>query len=148
MTAPQNCNAQGLAIIRMYEGLRLNAYRCPAGFWTIGYGHTLTAQPEQKITTARAEELLQNDLRRFEQGISRLVKMTLNDNQFSALVSFTFNIGLGAFAESTLLQLLNRGWYTQVPAQIKRWNKIKGRPSSGLTRRRQAEAALWQQKDA
>lgn len=145
---PSRCNAAGRALICEFEGLRLSSYRCPAGFWTIGYGHTLTAQPNQTITRTEAEDLLTADLERFEQGLSRLVQVMLTSNQFSALVSLAFNIGLGAMADSTLLRLLNRSWYSSVPAQIKRWNKINGRVSNGLTRRRLAEATLWQTPDA
>lgn len=139
----RHCNPRGRALIKEFEGLRLNAYKCPAGFWTIGYGHTLTAKPGDSITRSEAEDLLISDLQRFELGITRLVSAALNGNQFSALVCLAFNIGLGAFEDSTLRRLLNRGWYTQVPAQFARWNKVNGRAAPGLTRRRQAEAALW-----
>jgi lysozyme len=143
----QTITPRGLALLREFEGLRLAAYQCPAGFWTIGYGHTTTARPGMRITPTDADTLLQSDCRRFEQGVARLVKVTLNGNQFSALVCFTFNVGIAALEGSTLLRLLNRGWYSQVPSQLLRWNKIKGAPSTGLTRRRQAECALWNTDD-
>lgn len=136
-------NAHGMALLRDFEGLRLQAYQCEAGFWTIGYGHTTTAKPGMRITHSEADMLLTNDVRRFEQAVARLATVALNTNQFSALVCFTFNVGIAALEGSTLLRLLNRGWYSQVPPQLMRWNKIKGRGSNGLTRRRSAEAALW-----
>jgi lysozyme len=136
-------NAAGLALIKKYEGLSLKAYRCPAGLLTIGYGHRGDVQDGDVITSAEAEELLREDLAAFESGVSKLVNVDLNANQFAALVSFAFNVGLAAFARSTLLSLLNRGWYEQVPAQILRWSRVAGRTLSGLARRRRDEAALW-----
>jgi lysozyme len=140
-------NARGYQLLREFEGLRLQAYQCLAGFWTIGYGHTLTAARGQRITRAEADRLLNADVRQFESGVARLVTVALTSNQFAALVCFTFNVGIAALEGSTLLRLLNRGWYTQVPSQLVRWNKIKGRAAAGLTRRRQAEAALWNTED-
>lgn len=137
------CNERGVQLLRDFEGLRLTAYKCPAGFWTVGYGHTLSARAGQKITRAEAELLLGQDLQRFEQGITRLVTVPLTSNQFSALVCFTFNIGLTAFENSTLRRLLNRCWYSQVPTQMRRWDKANGKVLPGLARRRLAEAALW-----
>ncbi|MGE3770421.1 MAG: lysozyme [Bdellovibrionales bacterium] len=140
-------NEHGLRLLREFEGLRLAAYRCPAGFWTIGFGHTATAAPGQHITVAEAEALLHSDVRRFAQGVTRMVTAPLGSNQFAALVCFAFNVGLHALENSTLLRLLNRGWYSQVPTQLLRWNKIKGRAAPGLTRRRQAEGQLWNSPD-
>lgn len=137
------CNERGLQLLRDFEGLRLTAYKCPAGFWTIGYGHTLSARAGQKITRTEAELLLAQDLQRFEQGVDRLITVPLTSNQFSALVCFAYNVGVGALEDSTLRQLLNRAWYSQVPIQLCRWNKINGKATPGLTRRRMAEAALW-----
>ncbi|HVY13308.1 MAG TPA: lysozyme [Alphaproteobacteria bacterium] len=136
-------NKAGLALIKSHEGLSLKAYRSPAGDLTIGYGHTNEVEEGETITAEQAEQLLQDDLQNFEAGVERLVTVALNDNQFAALVSFAFNIGLGAFARSTLLSLLNRGWYEQVPAQILRWSRAAGKRLAGLARRRRDEAALW-----
>lgn len=140
----QTCNEAGLALLRAAEGLRLAAYKCPAGFWTIGYGHTLTARPGMVITRPEADRLLKKDIKRFEDHINALVCVPLTGNQFSALVSFIYNIGPSAFSTSALRRNLNHGWYEQVPVQLKRWNKANGRVLAGLTRRREAEAALWQ----
>lgn len=144
----QTCNDAGRALLRACEGLRLIAYKCPAGFWTIGYGHTLTARPGLSITEAEADRLLAGDLARYESALHDLVRVPLTDNQFSALACFAFNIGIGAFSGSTLRRNLNRGWYDQVPAQLKRWNKANSKILPGLTRRRALEAQLWLTPDA
>jgi lysozyme len=137
-------NAEGLALIKQWEGLRLEAYRCPAGVWTIGYGSTgAHVKPFMKITEAQAEALLKMDLDRFERAIDRLITVPLNDNQFATLVSWAFNVGIDAVEKSTLRRLLNAGGYDAVPGQLARWNKVKGKTMRGLTNRRAAEAGLW-----
>lgn len=137
-------NQEGLDLIKEFEGCRLEAYLCPAGIPTIGYGHTRTAKIGQVITEAKAESLLREDLKDAEEAVDRLVTATINDNQFSALVSFVFNVGAGAFKESTLLSLLNTNADTAIVAnQLRRWNKAGDRELPGLTRRRQAERALF-----
>ncbi|MBY0429450.1 MAG: lysozyme [Alphaproteobacteria bacterium] len=139
-------NDAGYALLKTHEGLRLKAYLCAGGVLTIGYGHTGDVTPLQVMTTDAAEQLLKKDVMRFEDGVSRYVCVPLNENQFSALVCFAFNVGLGAFAGSTLLSLLNRGWYTQVPAQLMRWTKARGVELPGLVARRRDEAELWNRK--
>lgn len=139
----QRTNADGISIIKDFEGLRLTPYLCPGKIWTIGYGHTRTVIRNMQITPERANELLADDLRLVERAVTRLVIVPLNDNQFSALVSFAFNVGVTNFERSTLLKLLNRGWYEQVPAQLMRWNRANGEELGGLARRRAAEARLW-----
>lgn len=139
----RRANDAARGIIKKFEGLHLTPYLCPAKVWTIGYGHTRTVHAGMQITQQQAELLLDDDLRLFERGVQRLVTVDLNDNQFSALVSFAFNLGITRLENSTLLRLLNRGWYEQVPVQMMRWNKVNGEPLGGLTRRRVAEAALW-----
>ena len=141
--AARRTNAAGVALIKEYEGLRLVPYLCPSKIWTIGYGHTRTVRAGMAITQAQAEQLLDDDLRLVERDVTRLVSVPLNDNQFSALVCFAFNVGVGNLARFTLLQLLNRGWYEQVPAQLTRWNRAHGEVLGGLARRRAAEARLW-----
>lgn len=136
-------NAYGVRMIKDYEGLHLTPYLCPARVWTIGYGHTQTVRAGMEITPVMADQLLDDDLRVVERAITRLVRVPLNDNQFAALVSFAFNIGTTNFERSTLLKLLNRGWYEQVPAQLMRWNRSNGEVLGGLSRRRAAEAQLW-----
>ena len=105
--------------------------------------HTRTVRSGMVVTQAQADQLLDEDLQLYERAVSRLVSVPLNDNQFSALVCFAFNVGIGNFESSTLLKLLNRGWYEQVPAQLMRWNRANGEVFGGLARRRAAEARLW-----
>lgn len=143
MLFQRRTNDAGVALIKNYEGLHLTPYLCPSKVWTIGYGHTRTVRAGLKITTDQADQLLDDDLRLIERAVQRLVSVPLNDNQFSALVSFAFNVGISNFEQSTLLKLLNRGWYEQVPAQLMRWNRANGEAMGGLSRRRAAEARLW-----
>ncbi|OQS41126.1 lysozyme [Chromobacterium haemolyticum] len=135
----------GIKLIQGFEGLRLKAYQDSVGVWTIGYGHTgPDVTPGQVITQAQADALLARDLERFEAGVARLVKVPLNQNQFDALVCFSFNLGLGALQGSTLLRLLNAGDYAGAAVQFPRWNKAGGKELPGLTRRRAAEQSLFQ----
>lgn len=137
-------NQEGLDLIKEFEGCKLEAYLCPAGIPTIGYGHTRTAKIGQVITETKAESLLREDLKDAEKAVDRLVTAPINDNQFSALVSFVFNVGAGAFEGSTLLSLLNTNADTAIVAnQLRRWNKAGDRELPGLTRRRQAERVLF-----
>lgn len=145
-SAPQ-INDAGMALIKEFEGFHASPYRCPAGLWTIGYGHTRTVRPGLRVTEDQAETLLDADLKLAAQTVSRLVSVPLSSNQFSALVAFVFNVGAGNFEKSTLLRLLNRGWYEQVPAQLVRWNRASGEVMGGLARRRAAEAKLWNTPD-
>jgi lysozyme len=142
-------NPEGLMLIKKHEGIRLKSYRCPAGVWSIGYGSTAGVKPGMLIDLQYAEALLRQDLERFERGVKLLVKVPLNDNQFAALTSFAFNLGLGALAKSTLLKKLNAGDYAAVPEQLMRWNKARNPKtgvleySKGLNKRRYAEGMLW-----
>jgi lysozyme len=136
-------NAEGYRLIKKAEGIRLKAYRCPAGVWTIGYGHTHGVQEGMVIDLAEAEEILRLDLERFARGVELLLKVPVTDNQFAVLVSFAFNLGLGALAKSTLLRKLNAGDYAAVPEQLMRWTKAAGVELPGLVKRRKAEAELW-----
>jgi lysozyme len=136
----------GIQHIKNCEGLRLNAYRCPAGIWTIGYGHTGNVQAGQTITKEAAENYLREDLKEFEKAVNQLVKVKLNQAQFDVLVSFTYNIGIGAFEKSTLLKLLNQGQYAEVPKQLMRWVHGNGKVLPGLVRRREIESKRWESK--
>lgn len=136
-------NQEGLDLIKRFESLRLKSYLCPAGVWTIGYGHTRGVTPGIVITEAEAERLLREDIEPCERAVSSACKVPLTSAQFSALVSLVFNIGAGAFSKSTLLKLLNQGQYSEAEKQFKRWNKAGGRELPGLTRRRAAEAELF-----
>lgn len=133
----------GINLIKQFEGCRLTAYKCPAGVWTIGYGHTSGVKNGMTITQTKAEEYLKSDLVIYEKGVENAVKVTLNQNQFDALVSFSYNCGLGALRSSTLLKKLNAGDYTGASNEFPRWNKSNGRVLEGLKRRRTAEKALF-----
>lgn len=134
----------GLDLIKQFEGLYLKAYRCPAGVPTIGYGHTAGVAMGQVITQQQADDYLRRDVRQFERAVERQVSVPLTQGQFDALVSFAFNLGEGALAQSTLLRLLNAGDYAGAAAQFDRWNKAGGRVLPGLVRRRAAERALFE----
>ena len=134
---------KGLDLIKSFEGLRLSAYKCPAEVWTIGYGTTAGVKMGDMITKERAEELLREDVKRFEGYVDRLVKVPLTQGQFDALVSFTYNLGPGALEKSTLLDQLNRGDYDSAAEQFGRWVFAGGRKLEGLAKRRAAEKALF-----
>lgn len=136
-------NASGVGLIKSFEGLRLKAYQDAVGVWTIGYGTTRGVKPGQGISEAQAEALLKTDLNRFERDVSQAVRVPINDNQFAALVSFTYNVGSGALRSSTLLRKLNRRDIYGAANEFPRWNRAGGRVLAGLTRRRNAERALF-----
>ena len=133
----------GLALIKQFEGCRLEAYRCAAGVLTIGYGSTGAHVKEgMKITQAEADQLLSLDLVRFERAVMSLANKP-SQQQFDALVSFAFNLGEGALRSSTLMKLHNQGLFIDASNQFTRWNKAAGRVLLGLTRRREAEKKLY-----
>ena len=136
-------NKEGLDLIKEFEGLSLEAYRCPAGLWTIGYGHTNSVRNGQKIDINQANEYLLKDIIWAEQAVERLVGVSLTDNQFSALVSFVFNVGKKAFQISSMRKLLNQHQYSIAALEFPRWNKVGRKPLAGLTRRRKAEQELF-----
>lgn len=140
-------NQAGLDLIKRFEGLRLEAYQDVAGIWTIGYGHTKTARPGMRITEKEAEQLLLDDLKDAERGVESPVKVPVNDNEYSALVSLVFNIGRGAFSKSTALKLLNKDDRVGAADAIELWNKstVGGKKVviPGLVSRRAAEKALF-----
>lgn len=134
---------KGLEIIKRHEGLRLKAYKCPGDVWTIGYGSTKGVTAGMVISKAEAEKRLLDDLQDAENGVDALVDVPLNQNQFDALVSFTFNVGRGALQRSTLLRHLNAGRYNAAAKEFDRWNKSAGRVLPGLVKRRSEEKALF-----
>jgi lysozyme len=138
-------NAKGLELVKRFEGLRLEAYRCPAGVLTIGYGST---GPHVKqgmvITPGEAERLLVKDLSRFETGVGAMVTgVPTNADEFSALVALSFNIGLNALGKSTVLRRHKQGNKVGAANAFLMWNKAGGRILSGLVRRREAERELY-----
>lgn len=133
----------GLALIKSFEGCRLTAYRCPAGVWTIGYGSTGAHVREgMTISPERAEALLRGDLARFEAAVAKAVPAA-TQNQFDAMVSLAFNIGVAAFAKSTVARKAKAGDHAGAAAAFSLWNKAGGKVLPGLTRRRAAEAELY-----
>jgi lysozyme len=142
-------NEKGLEIIKQYEGLRLKPYLCQAGVPTVGYGATTyldgskVQMTDKAITKKMADALLVHHVKFAEDAVNNLVKVSITEDQFSALVSLVFNIGVGAFKDSTLLKLLNLGSIQAAGEQITRWNKVGGKPSDGLTKRRKSEYDLY-----
>jgi lysozyme len=130
-------------IIKQFEGLRLEAYKCPADVWTIGYGHTNKVKQGDVITEGEADILLALDVQEAERAVSSYVDVDINQNQFDALVSFVYNLGAGNFKSSTLLKKLNQGDYLGAANEFHRWNKAGGKVLRGLVRRREAEANLF-----
>lgn len=135
---------EAVALISHFEGCRLDAYLCPAGVWTIGYGHTFGVREGDVIDQEAAEALLIEDLEEFEGYVTALCQCGLEQHQFDALVSWVFNLGPGNFESSTLLRRLNDGDLGAVPDEIRRWNKAGGRVLDGLVRRREAEAVMFE----
>lgn len=143
-------NKEGRNLVKKSEGLELEAYLpTPDDVWTIGFGHTKGVKKGQCINYRQAEEFLTADLEWAEKCVDELVEVPLNDNQFAALVSFTFNLGCGALLGSTLLKVLNDGDYEEASRQILRWNKQRNKATgemvvlAGLTTRRIEEQELF-----
>lgn len=139
-----NVSEKGIDLIKEFEGCKLQAYKCPANVWTIGYGHTGAEVHEGlKITQQEADRLLKNDLIIHCNNVEKLVVVPINQNQFDALVSFEYNIGYNAFKTSTLLKLLNQKKYKEAAEQFARWKYAGGKVLAGLVRRREKEKALF-----
>ncbi len=135
---------KGIDLIKNFEKLSLRAYRCPAGVWTIGYGHTGNVKRGQRITKEQAEGFLRKDLQRFEKCVNEQ-SLLLTQNQFDALVSFCFNVGCHAFRQSTLLKHLRNKYAPKdwIKRQFSRWVYVKGRPNRSLKIRRRKECELF-----
>lgn len=136
------------ALLKKFEGCKLLSYRCPAGICTIGYGHTSAAgAPEvkdgMKITQKQADDILFDDLVKYETAVYGMVKQPLTQHQFDVLVDFAYNAGVGALQKSTLLKKVNAAQFDDVPAELSKWTKGGGKVLPGLVRRRQAESAWW-----
>lgn len=136
-------SSNGIKLIQSFEGCELTAYRDPAGVLTIGWGHTKGVTEGETITQTEANNLLKGDLKDFVDGVNSLVKVNLNQNQFDALVSFAYNVGLSALESSTLLSLLNHGDYKGAANEFPKWNHAGGEVLDGLTKRRLAEQTLF-----
>lgn len=144
-------NKATVDLIKSFEGLRLKPYLDSANIATIGIGTirypngTAVTMNDPEITEEQAEEYLQHELEQKRAGVEKLVKISINDNQFGALVSFAYNVGLGALGSSTLLKLLNAGNVSGAAEEFLRWDKAGGKKLAGLARRRQAERSLFLQ---
>ena len=134
----------GIELIKEFEGFRCSAYLCPSGVWTIGYGHTKDVHPGDYVTKDRGEEYLRQDLAYFEDAVADLITVPLNQFEFDALVSFTFNCGAGALGESTLRKRLNAGEpkCKVFSEELPKWVNGANGPLPGLVRRRDAEVEL------
>ena len=138
---------EGIALIKKFEGCELEAYKCAAGVWTIGYGSTKGVKKGDSMSQEDADKLLLHEIKEYDCYVNDLVEVNLEQNQFDSLCSFCYNLGPQSLKSSTLLKVLNAKDYEGVPAQIKRWNKAGGKVLQGLVRRREAEALLFEGKD-
>ena len=142
-------NKAGIDLIKEFEGLRLEAYKCPAGVWTIGYGTTASAgvgiKPEagMAITEAEAEWYLEQAVAKFAAGVEAVITAPVDENEFAAMVSLAYNIGMTGYRKSSCLRHFNSGEKAKAAAAIKLWNKAGGKVLAGLVRRREAEVALF-----
>lgn len=142
-------NQATIDLVKEFEGFRANAYKCPAGIWTIGYGTTAAAgvgidpKPGMSVTKDEAEGYLQAALDKFADQIAPSITAPINENEFGAFVSLAYNIGPGAFRKSTALSAFNAGDKAKAAKAILLWNKAGGKVLKGLTRRREAERKLF-----
>ncbi len=136
-------SAHGKSFVHDFESCELKAYLDGGGVPTIGWGHIKGVKMGDTCTLAQANAWYDEDVTGTEEAVNRLVKVPLNQNQFDALVSFTFNCGANALEHSTLLAKLNAGNYDGARDEFLRWNKDNGKVVAGLTRRRAAEANLF-----
>lgn len=142
-------NKAGIELIKHFEGCKLQAYLCPANVWTIGYGTTRyedgrKVKQGDEIQLGYAELLLKEDLIAFEEKVKALVKSDINENQFSALVSFTYNLGARNLSISTLLKKVNKNPNDPtIDLEFKKWINANGKPLNGLIKRREAESKLY-----
>lgn len=133
----------GLVLVTQSEGLRLEAYLDRGGVPTIGYGHTKGVKLGDKVTQYEALNLLREDTKDAVDAVNKLVRVTLTQNQFDAICDFVFNLGEGAFARSTMLNMLNSRNYEGASYEFQKWNHDNGKVVAGLTIRRKREADLF-----
>jgi len=152
---------QGIELIRHYEGVRYTPYKCPAKLWTVGVGHVIDTHHlripldqrdniplpdgwDRELTDAEVDDILAKDLINYERGVARYCPAALNSQSiFDALVSFSFNVGLGSLQRSTLRMKLNRGDFIGAADEFLKWDKVSGKPLRGLTLRRKDERELF-----
>ena len=133
----------GLDLTKSFEQCRLKPYKDSGGVWTNGWGNTHHVDPQLTITQDQADADLERNVQDAVDCVNDNVQVPLTQNQFDALVDFTFNVGAGAFRSSALLKRLNQGDYAGVYDELDRWDKVKGVQIAGLVRRRDADQALW-----
>ena len=150
MTNPTKVSDNCIRMIKHHEGVRYQPYQDPIGLWTVGVGHligngkSLPKEWNKTFTSEEVDDILKKDLARFESGVNTLIPITrLTQNQFDALVSFSFNVGLGNLQASTLRQKLNRGDYEGAANEFPKWRKAGGKVLNGLVRRRADEKAMF-----
>lgn len=142
-------NQATVDLVKEFEGFKANAYKCPAGVWTIGYGTTAAAgvgidpKPGMTISKSDAEAYLEATLDKFADKIAPLITAPINENEFGAFLSLAYNIGPGAFKKSSALAAFNAGDKAKAAKAILLWNKAGGKVLKGLTRRREAERKLF-----
>ena len=136
------------ALLKKFEGCKLSSYRCPANVCTIGYGHTSAAgnpvvTDGMTITQKQCDDILRSDLVKYETAVHNMVQQPLNQHQFDVLVDFAYNAGIGALQKSSLLKKVNAAQFDDVPAELAKWTKNKGKVLPGLVKRCQARSAWW-----
>lgn len=138
---------KGIEFIKKEEGEVLHSYKCQAGVWTIGVGHTgKDVKPGMIITKEISSELLKQDLRRFEETVNKSIKVDITQSQFDALVSLCFNIGTGAFAKSTLVKKINANApLEEIEAEFRKWRRGGGKVLPVLVARREREIKLYKE---
>ena len=137
-------NKKGIELIKLFEGFKSEPYVCAGGYLTIGYGHKLLpSDPYKIITQEKAVQILENDLRRMERSVLKYINVEINDDQFAALVSFTFNVGSAALQRSVLRQKINYGHYDDGAKEFLKWVYAGCRKMMGLVRRRNLESNLF-----
>ncbi len=136
-------NTAGLNLIKSFENCKLKVYKDIVGYPTVGYGHRTDLPVGDTITQEEAEQLFIDDLKRIEDGVKACLRTELNDNQFSALVSLGFNIGITSLSHSTLIKLLNSGELIAASREFEKWDHAEGKEVKGLLRRRIAEKTLF-----
>lgn len=134
---------KGINMLKGFEGCELEAYQDLVGKWTIGYGHTNNVKKGDKITQAQAETYLKQDLASFTPGVAKLLKVTVTQSQFDALVDFAYNLGLGNLQKSTLLKLVNAKHWTDASKEFVKWDRAGDKEVSSLTKRRTAEMNMF-----
>ena len=136
-------SSNGLNLIKQFEGVRLTSYQDSGGTWTIGWGHTGNVRAGQHITQVQADDLLKQDVQRFVNGVNSAVRVPLTQNQFDALVSFTYNLGVGTLQKSTMLQLINAKRFTEAANEFDKYVHAGGKVLPGLVKRRKVEKDLF-----